>query len=55
MCIRDRLFVVAISASVFCAVDESQCLSPIKVLSVSNVVAGIAFYARGSLAKSNHK
>ena len=49
------VFVVAISATVFCDSDPGQCLTPVKVVSVTNVVAGIAFYARSSLAKTNTK
>ena len=49
------VFVVGISAAAFCDGDAAQCLTPIKVVSVTNVVAGIAFYARGSAGKRNTK
>ena len=49
------VFVVGISAAAFCDGDAAQCLTPIKVVSVTNVVAGIAFYARGSAGERNTK
>ena len=42
------LLVVGLSALVFCDADPAQCATPLKVVSVSNVAVGIAFYARGA-------
>ena len=49
------LLVVGLSALVFCDADPAQCASPLKVVSVSNVAVGIAFYARGARARARRK
>ena len=42
------LFVVALTEVAFCGADASQCLSPLKAVSVANVALGIALYASGA-------
>ena len=49
------LFVVGLTEVAFCGTDASQCLSPLKAVSIANVALGIALYASGAVRRARER